>query len=851
MYPSLSISISPIVCIRKHFARIRFLLILLTALPSYTFATNECTADFDYFQAPSGWLDIQFINHSTGPIGYYVWDFGDGFQSNEINPVHSYQNPGTYLVCLTVSSPTKDCYDVKCVEITIPLPFNCYTPFSIDTVANNPFHYQFTAFPPPDVDSLLWDFGDGTIGRGITISHIYADTGRYIVSLTAYNYHNPYGCYSVVTDTVEIFFEPCISAFMMYAPSYNPLQVKFIPVCTGNINNYFWDFGDGKTSFEVSPVHKYTDTGTYQVCLTVANSAWPQYCNDTLCQWLQIKLDRCQANFTFEQNPDYPLKFKFTNTSIGILNQFFWDFGDGDTSLAAEPVHSFPSPGDYPVKLRVSNFNFPEVCSDSIVKIVSTGDLSCSASFWWITDSLRPTDVSFHAEITGIPDFVQWDFGDGFSSWELNPIHSFPDTGTYLVKLIVFNSAYQSFCNDTAQAFLHLKINHKPRADFEFYLDSLSLQPNLFRFKDLSQGFKVTQWYWTFGDGGTSVEQNPVHAFAAAQSYQVCLKVYDHLPPNFVITDKVCKSLTGRNYYNLGGSIYAGEFPINNPTPQNDTALVYLYRVSKGTSITQARSGRFSKLGYYWFSDVIEGEYLVKAVLSEGSNHYKQYFPTWGISALTWYSADPITMNRNIFDADIHLIRKNLSGSGPGMAAGRVVVLEETPFFQMIPASEVIVFLKNSTGLFLDYTFSDSLGQFNFNHLPLATYLIESEYPGLLCLSDTAQLTVATPVVKDLLVKLYSNHSLSIPEDIEKESIKLYPNPAESTVVLQWFSSKAQQTEIAIHGIDGRLVRKHLLQAKAGENTWEFDISQLKSGVYIIQVVESSLEPIITKFIKQ
>lgn len=802
----------------------------------FTLPANECTADFEYYQSPTGPLDIQFIDLSTGPIGWYTWDFGDGFQSHEPNPLHSYQQAGTYLVCLTVSSPVKDCYDVKCIQITVPLPTNCFTPFTSEPSGANPFIYTFTAYPGPDVDTLLWDFGDGNTASGTVETHTYNDTGTFVVSLTAFNHHNPTGCYSLMTDTIHIFLQPCISAFMMYAPSYNPLKVHFIPVAQGDVNYYYWQFGDGKTSFEVSPVHTYTDTGMFKVCLTVSNTSWPTFCTDTSCQWIQIKVDRCKADFTWEQNPVYPLKFSFTNLSTGVLNSFFWDFGDGDTSNAIEPIHSFPAPGSYTVKLKVRNKNYPDVCSDSTEKIINIPSLACTAAFSYTTDSLRPVDVSFFAEITGTPDIVMWDFGDGSTSTELNPIHSFPDTGIYQVTLSVLNTAYQNFCSDTARHTIHLKLRHKPRADFTFYLDSLALQPNLFRFKDLSQGQNITQWFWTFGDGGNSVEQNPSHAYASAQTYQVCLKVYDFLPPKFLTTNRTCKILKSRNYFNLGGSVFAGEYPINNPSHQNDTALVELYRIYPGPQIIPVRSGRFVKLGYYWFSDVMEGEYLVKASLSPGSRHYTQYFPTWGIRSLLWQAADPITLNKNIFDADIHLQKKNLTGSGPGYASGEVVFLQDNPGLPLLPAAQVIVFLKNSNGVFLDYTTSDTMGQFSFEQLPLATYIFESEYPGLLCTGDTAYLTLSAPVKKDLLIKLFAEHSLAIPEPAFDQALQLYPNPAGHELLLRWFSPVSQTVEIIVVNTEGKQIIRTRRPAISGENNWKIDLSTLASGVYILQI---------------
>ncbi|MGC8864337.1 MAG: PKD domain-containing protein [Bacteroidales bacterium] len=813
-------------------------------------SANDCTANFDYYPSSTGPLDIQFINLSTGPIGWYTWDFGDGFQSNEPDPLHSYQQPGTYWVCLTVSSPVKDCYDVKCLQIIVPIPTNCYTPFISEPSGSNPFFYTFTAYPGPDVDTLIWDFGEGNLAGGLVQTHSYTDTGTFVVSLTAFNHLNPTGCYSLITDTIHITVQPCISAFIMDAPSYNPLKVHFIPVANGDINNYYWQFGDGKTSFEVSPIHTYTDTGTYQVCLTVSNSLWPAFCTDTSCQWIKIKPERCKADFSWEQNSVYPLKFSFTNLSTGILNSFFWDFGDGDTSDAIEPIHNFPEPGSYTVKLKVKNKNYPEVCSDSTQKIINIPSLACTAEFTFTTDSLWPVDVSFVSAITGTPDVVQWDFGDGSTSTELNPIHSFPDTGTYLVTLSVFNTAYQNFCADTTSQVVHLKIKHKPRADFSFYLDSLALQPNLFYFKDLSLGHKITQWYWTFGDGGNSKEQNPSHAYASGQNYQVCLKVYDFLPPKFLITDRTCKTLKGRNYFNLGGSVFAGDYPINNPIHQNDTALVGLFRIYPGPLIRPVRSGKFVKLGYYWFSDVLEGEYLVKASLSPGSRHYLEYFPTWATQALVWQAADPITLNKNIFDANIFLKKKNHIGSGPGYASGRVVLQQDYSGLQLIPASQALVFLKNSNGVFLDYTISDTLGQFSFEQLPLATYIFESESPGLICRADTAFLTISEPLKKDLLIKLLAQHSLSSPEPEPDNQLVIYPNPSESELFLRWFSPAFQNVDLSVISIEGKPLIQTTQSAQAGENYWKINLHSLATGVYFLKICSPMQGITFKRFIK-
>ena len=361
-------------------------------------------------------MAIQFQDLSTGPIGWWEWDFGDGDVSNEQNPLHQFPAPGWYWVCLTVSSPVKECNDIICIRIQVPQPTNCASTFTWTQSAVFPFTIDFTALPGPDADSLMWDFGDGITATGMNPQHTYADTGSFVVTLTATSYHNTVSCWSVYTDTVKVYIDPCISSFMAIPNPTNPLEVSFISSASGSVNSHFWNFGDGRTSFEINPVYTYSDTGTFYVCLTVSNFYYPQYCDDTSCQDVKIQITRCEADFISLQDTIYPLKFQFLNNSAGMLNAFNWDFGDGHSSTETNPLHSFPSPGDYQVQLIVQNTQYPELCGDTTNQVISISSLDCSASFSYLNDSLRPLDFKFFSQITGIPDHIEWNFGDGTTS---------------------------------------------------------------------------------------------------------------------------------------------------------------------------------------------------------------------------------------------------------------------------------------------------------------------------------------------------------------------------------------------------------------------------------------------------
>lgn len=132
------------------------------------------------------------------------------------------------------------------------------------------------------------------------------------------------------------------------------LTVRFTDTSAGTVTSRRWNFGDGITSSEREPVHTYHAPGYYNVTFTVEN-AWG---SDSLTREGYIHVDtlRPYANFTAAPvNGDAPLTVNFIDTSQYGPEEWYWTFGDGNTSTEQNTVHTYTVSGNYTVGLTVSN----------------------------------------------------------------------------------------------------------------------------------------------------------------------------------------------------------------------------------------------------------------------------------------------------------------------------------------------------------------------------------------------------------------------------------------------------------------------------------------------------------------
>jgi PKD repeat protein len=243
----------------------------------------------------------------------------------------------------------------------------------------------------------------------------------------------------VIMHVVGDYIAPTAS-FELDTPVCLDKQVVFTNTTTPGIppqTSYLWDFGDGITSTEVSPVHQYAAVGTYQVSLEACALGGP--C-DTFTATVEI-LPLAEANFSYEV---YGPEVTFNNLSTDALT-YAWNFGDEITSTEISPMHVYSEPITYTVSLIAIN----DCGIDTFTAQVKAEEfITPTASFEssspvFLGDEMVFTNTStagFPLETTYI-----WDFGDGIMTTEENPTHLYAAVGLYEVSLIACNA--EGMCN--------------------------------------------------------------------------------------------------------------------------------------------------------------------------------------------------------------------------------------------------------------------------------------------------------------------------------------------------------------------------------------------------------------------
>jgi gliding motility-associated-like protein len=199
----------------------------------------------------------------------------------------------------------------------------------------------------------LWDFGDNTTSTNPAITtHTYATYGTYVISLIV----TSKSCSDKVVQSVSILPIPPVVDFS-YSPPTGcvPLRVEFTNLSKyADASTYQWNFGDGATSQEVSPVHVYGRANTYTVSLSASN-ATGQPVTETKQGIIQV-YPRPTASFDVKPKLLYiPGGILYTSNLSFDANTFSWDFGDNTFSTEVQPEHRYASEGNYTIRLKASN----------------------------------------------------------------------------------------------------------------------------------------------------------------------------------------------------------------------------------------------------------------------------------------------------------------------------------------------------------------------------------------------------------------------------------------------------------------------------------------------------------------
>jgi PKD repeat protein len=462
-------------------------------------------------------LDVQFTDRSEGVVMNWSWSFGDGASSSQASPRHLYASAGTFTVALTVSGPngadTKTRVGLISVQDLAPLAAFGVAP----ATGVAPLAVQFDDRSSGLVDGWTWNFGDGTSSNERNPKHTYSSVGPYTVQLTA---RGPYGTNTRTLANAVVVQSPVPHADLGALPTTGqaPLAVQFTDLSTGLVTSRTWDFGDGLTSSETNPRHVYDFPGVYSVRLTSTGPLGSD--STTRTSLVTVTEPPPSAEFVASSSQGFaPCTLDFTDQSSGTVTSYLWSFGDGATSTSGNPSHTYTLPGAYSVSLQVKG-PFGHNTTSKTDYVVVEDPMPVAAFHVDTTSGVAPLAVQFTDDSTGLVNAWQWSFGDGASSAQEFPTHTYAAPGTYTVAL---TASGPSGTNTCTKAGLISALFPPPIPEFNAG-PVTGFAPLTVAFTDLSSG-TLTSWSWNFGDNTTSRARFPTKVYTRTGAFNVTLTV--------------------------------------------------------------------------------------------------------------------------------------------------------------------------------------------------------------------------------------------------------------------------------------------------------------------------------------
>lgn len=463
-------------------------------------------------------LEVDFTNLSNGGFTY-SWDFGDGATSESNGPVHTFTNFSGSTITRSVrlvATSQFNCTSEVTSTITIhPKPVARFdTPSFIDCA---PFSVPFTN-TSLNADQYTWDLGGDTVittSSPAIFSHEFdnqdPDIATYAIKLTA---STNFGCLDTVSQDIYV-YPRTISDFTVNDGDCSPHFAYFVNESVRG-ETYLWDFGDGTQASTTDPSNLYFNLSGRDTVYYITLTSRSQYgCMDSHTDSIDVY---AQPDVEFIASPTYQMypssEVDFTNMSNQGYWDYTWDLGDGTTSSLEEiPAHTYSTWGEYTIWLRAVT----PYCSDSVSHSVRIVPAAPVAAFDTIGGACEPYTVQFvNNSIYG--ETYLWEFGDGTTSTDFEPVHTFEEFGFYNVKLTVYGLGGQDY------AYRQVEVYRLPEADFRLSHDLIMLPDDEIWTFNLSN-FGET-YLWNFGDGTTSDEESPRHLYTQIGIYDVSLDVW-------------------------------------------------------------------------------------------------------------------------------------------------------------------------------------------------------------------------------------------------------------------------------------------------------------------------------------
>ncbi|HRH69996.1 MAG TPA: PKD domain-containing protein [Flavobacteriales bacterium] len=456
-------------------------------------------------------LAVDFTNSSTGADNY-LWDFGDGTTSTATDPSHVFVNTTFFLETRSIrliANSNAGCSDTLTQQILV-YPTPDFTFVAQPDSGCSPHTVTFPAVV--GAVTYNWDFGDGSSGSGPSPTHIYFNNTTvdvvYPITLIA---SNAFGCSDTTFDQVTVFPTPTAQLLIAPTTGCHPLTATLTNLSTG-ASTITWDYGDGGSADTSAISHEHTwfnFAGTSATTFPISITATTDHgCTQTASGQVQV-FPAVIAAFTSDTAGCAPLPVDFTNVSTGATT-YTWSLGDGQSSSATSPTHTYTNQGLNDVSFDVqmtatSAFG----CSDTASTTILVHPQPIAQFIPNTQAGCQPLDVAFQDLSIGATT-LDWDLDDGstLSGGPGSITHTYTNaTGSPVFFDPVLLATSIHGCTDTATT----QVQVYPAVTAAFALDSVGCSPVTIDLSNTSVG--ASNYLWDMGDGTTLVGTEPTHTY--------------------------------------------------------------------------------------------------------------------------------------------------------------------------------------------------------------------------------------------------------------------------------------------------------------------------------------------------
>jgi PKD repeat protein len=489
-------------------------------------------------------LVVNFTGSATGgtPAYTFSWTFGDGGNSAQQNPSHTYSNPGSYNATLTVTDAVQATATAS-VTVTVTgsgCTLTCDAAVPSAGVMNLPvsFTSNSTATGCIGTPVFAWTFGDGQTSSSQNPSHTYTTAGTFSwhLTVTVQGQTCTDGGAITISGGGGICTVDCTATVPQ--AGYKDTDVAFSASASTSgcgafpVTFWLWTFGDGSQAVEQNPTHAYAATGTYTWTMTA--TVLP---DGVVCyRYGTIKISQegdctlvCEASATPSSGaPPLAVQFAASATATNCAGQihYLWTFGDQSTPSASQnPSHTYTEAGLYTWTMTAQAGD--QVCIKYGTVVVSAGGDLCHLACWASANpdtGGSPLTVNFAVTPASSgscegPVRHVWTFGDQTPpSTEQYPNHLYSAEGTYVWNVLVNRGS--AICTHTGTVTVYDNAcGFRCSASAE---PSTGPAPLNVVFEGISVADNCAgspMYLWAFGDGGASTQPNTEHTYASPGTY--------------------------------------------------------------------------------------------------------------------------------------------------------------------------------------------------------------------------------------------------------------------------------------------------------------------------------------------